>query len=155
MKIYLMRHGSSPSAHDAGVKTDFDRPLADQGREEAKKAAAYLQGKGAAPAIILASPLARAQQTAQEVGTVLNVEPKTYDPLANQVDGMTLIRKLTEDYGELAEVLLIGHQPQVGEAATYLTDGYFEVRPAGVIGLETDGRGKANVLFSANSEEYA
>jgi len=153
MKIYLMRHGTSPSAHDASVKTDFDRPLSGEGREEARAAAEYISKNGGAPNAILVSPLVRAQQTAAEVETILKTKPETYEPLSNQVDGMTLIRKVTEDHGEKAEVMLIGHQPQLGEAASYLTDSYFDLSPAGLIGLETNDRGKAAVLWTVNPDE--
>lgn len=154
MKIYLMRHGTSPSAHDAGVKTDFDRPLSEEGRRDARKAASFIVQNGGSPATVLVSPLVRAQQTADEVKTVIKAGHDTYEPLSNQVDGMTLIRKVTEDHGERPEVLLIGHQPQLGEAANYLTERYFDLKPAGVIGLETDGRGKAAVLWAANPDEF-
>lgn len=150
-----MRHGAAPSAKEAGVDKDFDRPLSDLGRKNARKAASYIAKNGGAPAKILVSPLIRAQQTAAEVATVLNGDPENFEPLANQVDGMTLIRRLTEDYSYVTEVLLIGHQPQIGEAANYLTGLYFELRPAGVIGLERDDRGKTAVLWAANPDEYA
>jgi phosphohistidine phosphatase len=154
MKLYLMRHGTSPSAHEAGVKTDFDRPLAEKGRDDSRRGAAYFEKNGAKPAMILVSPLVRAQQTAKIIGELLKLEPRTYEPLANQVDGMTLYRKVSEDHPEAGEILLIGHQPQLGETANYLTGQYFDLKPAGQIALDINGGGKAAVLWSANPDEF-
>lgn len=154
MKIYLMRHGTSPSAHEAGVKTDFDRPLAEEGRVNARRGAAFISKNGAKPELLLVSPLVRAQQTARIVAPLLKLEPRTYEPLSNQIDGMSLYRKLCEDHAEAAEILLIGHQPQLGETANYLTGRYFDLKPAGQIALETDARGKAAVLWASNPDEF-
>ena len=154
MKLYLMRHGTSPSTHEAGVKTDFDRPLAEEGRVNARRGADFLSRSGAKPSKLLASPLVRSQQTARIVAAALKLEPFTYEPLSNQIDGMSLYRKICDDFSEEPELLLVGHQPQFGETANYLTGQYFDLKPAGQIALEIDARGKGAVLWAANPGDF-
>ncbi len=153
MKLYIMRHGESPSAPNAGVKTDADRPLSERGRKEARAAAAYLAKQGAKPAALLVSPLKRAQMTAKEVSEVLKgPKPKTYPPLDNTMNGSDLFRKLMDDHGEKPEVLVIGHIPQLGETANHLTGAFFSIKPAGIVAIETNGQ-KHSLLWSANPDE--
>ncbi|OGR57411.1 MAG: phosphohistidine phosphatase SixA [Elusimicrobia bacterium GWA2_69_24] len=155
MKLYVLRHGKSPSSAEARVTSDFDRPLAAEGRDAVRKAASFLAAKGARPALILASPLVRAQQTAVEAAGRLVPKPavRTYPPLENQMSGMDLFRHLSEE--ELPpEVILVGHQPQLGDLASYLTGKYFSLKPGGLIAVQTDGKGKAELLWSANPSDY-
>src|SRR5436190_408448 len=145
MKIYLMRHGQSPSVAEAGVESDFDRPLSAEGRAEARKAAANLLAQGAKPAVILASPLLRAQQTAKEAASVLKPAPKvvTYEPLSNQIPGPEVYERLLDGSIKESELLMIGHQPQLGELAGHLLGDSFQIKTAGVIALETSGASRA------------
>lgn len=156
MKLYILRHGRALSAADAGVSTDFDRPLSPQGREDVRKAGAYLRRMEGRPSLLLASPLVRAQQTSSEVSTLLEPRPglRTYRPLENQMSGMDLFRRLVEDEIEAEEALLVGHQPQLGDLATYLTGKYLTLKPAGLIALETDDRGKGSLLWYANPSDF-
>jgi broad specificity phosphatase PhoE len=62
MKLFIVRHGQSV-ANTQDLCASPDSPLTDQGRAEAKLAAARL--KGASIDGIIASPMLRAQQTAQ------------------------------------------------------------------------------------------
>ncbi|MFH1723260.1 MAG: phosphohistidine phosphatase SixA [Elusimicrobiota bacterium] len=152
MKLFILRHGRSPSAIDAGVSRDFDRPLSKQGREDVRKTAAHLGRLSGRPTLILASPFIRAQQTAQEVREVLKPAPelRTYEPLSNKMIGMDLYRHIVEDDAGQEETLVVGHQPQLGELATYLTGAFFDLKPGGIIAVQTDDHGKARVLWSAN-----
>ena len=145
-----MRHGKSPSAGEAGVRHDAERPLSEQGKEDVRAMAKHLAAQGAAPVVIFSSPLKRACQTAAEAATVLKPAQgvRVYEPLANQLTGEMLFSHLVRD-GE-AEFLAVGHQPQVGEMVGYLTGQVIEFRPGGVAALETDGKGRATLLWSKN-----
>ena len=148
-----MRHGDAPSVSESGVAKDAERPISAAGREHARRAAAYLSKQGIVPAVVLVSPLKRAQMTSREVAAVLKCPaPKTYAPLDNSMSGTDLVRKVMDDHGEKPVVLLIGHVPQVGESATYLTGQYFSIRPAGLVAIDTAGR-KGKLLWTANPDE--
>lgn len=153
MKLYLMRHGESPSATEAGVRVDAERPLTANGRKETRAAAAYLAKQGAKPGVLLVSPLKRAQMTAKEVSEVFKrLAPKTYSPLDNTMNGSDLFRKLMDDHGDQAEILVIGHTPQLGETANHLIGAFFSIQPAGIVAVETNGQ-QHSLLWTANPDE--
>ena len=154
MKIYVLRHGHSPSAGDAGVKTDSERPLSPKGREDVRRIAEALAGRGAAPAVILTSPLLRAMQTAEEAASVLRPKlgVRAFEPLANELPGEALGEVLlTLVRGEkLAEVLAVGHQPQVGELVASLTGSLIDFRPGGLAAVEAAEGGAISLLWTAS-----
>ena len=145
-----MRHGHSPAPDEAGVGTDFERPLSENGRKQTRQAAAALQARGARPAAIFASPLVRAQQTAAEAASQWKPAPSivTYEPLSNQISGTALIRLFLREHGNIAEALLVGHQPQIGAAAEALAGGgAFPFRTASIAAFEVPARGSAALLW--------
>lgn len=137
-RLYIMRHGHSPTTSEAGVPKDALRPLSDQGRADARAMAAELLRRGAAPGLILHSPLVRAVQTAAEVASV--VKPASgsisFDPLDNSRPSDEVERELAARGASVDEVLAIGHQPQIGEIAALLADEILEFRPATIVALE-------------------
>ena len=65
MDIYLLRHGDAVDRLTGGYAHDEERPLTEQGQQEARIAAESLRGLGVTIAEIFASPLVRATQTAR------------------------------------------------------------------------------------------
>lgn len=137
-RLYIMRHGHSPTTTEAGVSKDFLRPLSDLGRADARAMTAELLRRGGAPGLILHSPLLRAVQTAAEASSVLKPAGGviSFDPLDNSRPSDEVARELAARAASVEEVLAIGHQPQIGEIATLLADEVFEFRPATIIALE-------------------
>lgn len=137
-RLYLMRHGHSPSTSEAGVAKDALRPLSDQGREDARQMALELARRGAAPSLILHSPLLRAVQTAAVMASVLKPLSGTesFAALDNTRPPEEVERALDARGEAAAEVLAVGHQPQIGEVAALLGKALFEMRPATIVALE-------------------
>lgn len=138
MKLYLLRHGHSLSVSDAKVASDFDRPLSEHGREAVRQSAQELLSKGARPALVLHSPLRRAVETAQEAAALLKPSAgvRSHPALANAIPGQELCRELEDLFSRYEEILAVGHQPQIGELAAFVSGALFELRPAGLIALE-------------------
>ncbi|MCX5793867.1 MAG: histidine phosphatase family protein [Elusimicrobia bacterium] len=155
MKLYLLRHGRSPSAAEAGVAKDFDRPLSDAGRAEVRKAALCLASRGARPSLILHSPLRRAVETAKEAATVLKPAPglEAFTPLANALSAEELAARLRQRCAGLSEVLAVGHQPQLGELVEALSKAVFSLKPAGLVALELKAEEPAAFLWACNPED--
>jgi phosphohistidine phosphatase len=139
MKLYVMRHAHAPSIADAGVRSDAERPLSDKGRADARAQAERLAASGAKPRLILHSPLRRAVETAQEAAAVLGVPAQAFIPLANEMGPQDLADRLAPALAEKDEILIVGHQPQVGELAAWLGGQLFDFKPAGVVALEVEG----------------
>lgn len=135
-RLYLMRHGHSPSTAEAKVSKDALRPLSEQGRSDARRMAAQIVKRGGKPGLILHSPLLRAVQTAGETASVLKPAGGTlaFAPLDNTRPADEVARELLERAE--GEVLAVGHQPQIGEIAMLLGKGLFEFRPATIVALE-------------------
>ena len=137
-KLYLMRHGHSPTTTEAGVSKDALRPLSGQGREDARRMAAELAKRGGAPQLILHSPLLRAAQTAAETAVILRPVSgvEVFAALDNTKPADEVERALAARAASIDEVLAVGHQPQIGEIAALIAETLFEMRPAAIVALE-------------------
>ncbi|BBP72290.1 phosphohistidine phosphatase SixA [Pseudomonas sp. Seg1] len=116
MKLWVLRHGE---AVPYGSCPDSERELTDHGRKEALNSAAHLIGQPLTA--IYASPYLRAQQTAQIVREALGFEPeiRTVDWLTPEVDP----DRVAEQLVSVSNVLLVSHNPLVGNLLSYLQHG--------------------------------
>jgi broad specificity phosphatase PhoE len=76
--VYIVRHGATKLNNQVDTSVDrirawLDVPLVEEGREEARKAAAKLRGKGIGA--IVSSDLDRARETAEIIGGILKIKP--------------------------------------------------------------------------------
>ncbi len=141
--LFLMRHGHSPSREECGARTDALRPLSERGRRDAERAAAEILRRGGRPELILHSPLLRAAQTAAAAGRTLGLTPEAFCALDNTLPPAEVLAALRERAAGVAQVLAVGHQPQVGEIAALLIGASPEFRPATVAALELSQRPRA------------
>lgn len=120
--LYLLRHGI---AEDPGARlADADRALTAEGVRKTKQAAAGMKELGIVPEKILTSPLRRARETAEIVAEVLRPDlgVDIYQPLASGADPEQVIAGLDTD-PSVANLFLVGHQPDLGMLASYLLTG--------------------------------
>ncbi|MDX6770980.1 MAG: histidine phosphatase family protein [Elusimicrobiota bacterium] len=151
-RLFLMRHGHALTPGEAGVGTDALRPLSDKGCRDVPRMAAELARREGAPALILHSPLRRAEQTAALAAAALKgAAPQVFTPLDNTLPPDQVLEHLHERAGRTESVLAIGHQPQLGELAALLGSGVLDIRPGGVVALEIGA--KPRLLWSLNPEE--
>jgi len=116
MTLWVLRHGE---AVPYGSCPDSERALTEHGRKEALSSAAQLIGQPLTA--IYASPYLRAQQTAQIVREALGFEPeiRTVDWLKPESDP----DKVTDQLVSVSNVLLVSHNPLVGNLLSYLQHG--------------------------------
>lgn len=136
MRLWLLRHGEAfPEA-----PTDAERPLTPHGRQEVLHSAVQLEGRPIAA--ILASPYLRAQQSAELVrqaigfrGAIGTVPWLTPDSDPREVIGFL-------DEREDAEILLVAHNPLLGDLGGLLIHGHRQhplpMRTASLAELEGD-----------------
>lgn len=150
MKLYIMRHGNSPPASGGGSKADAERCLSEEGRREARGSIQKLIELGGKPKIILHSPLKRAVQTAEEAAGLLHLQGYTeiFKPLSNILGPEDLYKDLTERCIGVEETLIVGHQPQLGELASWMADGVYSLPTGGIIALETRPNNPAALLWA-------
>lgn len=116
MDLILWRHAEAEDA--TGDMTDMERCLTRQGRKQAKRVAAWLLEHLPAQRRILVSPAQRTLQTAAALGTAYEIEPA----IAPGAPASAILRAAGWPKGE-GTVLVIGHQPSLGEAASLLLTG--------------------------------
>ena len=117
MKLWVLRHGEA--VPHGSRPHDSERELTDNGRKEVLKITAELMGQPLTA--IYASPYLRAQQTAQLVREALGFEPeiRTVEWLTPDTDP----DKVAEQLVSVSNVLLVSHNPLVGNLLSYLQHG--------------------------------
>lgn len=119
--LHLLRHAKS--SWDDPAATDHERPLAPRGRRAAAAIAGHLRDERIAPALVLCSSAVRTRQTLARVSAGfdpgcdvrIEIEGALYDVSAAEL--LTRIRRVADDVGS---VMLIGHEPAIGELALTL-----------------------------------
>lgn len=145
LKVYFLRHAEAENSSPTG---DFGRALTERGRGQATVAGRWAAARGLRPARLLASPLVRAQQTAELAGAVLGVPPETADWLASgRFDLRGLLENLREEFTRSTPVMLVGHEPDFSEVIGALigpegSPARVEVKKASLILVEV-GRWRA------------
>ncbi len=113
-----MRHGIALDRIGGPIKTDFERPLTDEGKAEAREVALTLKRKGTHPEVIIASPLVRAKQTAEILREVFAVKGELEITEALAPGGSASdVYKLLRKFLEFSEIFLVGHEPDMSRLA--------------------------------------
>jgi phosphohistidine phosphatase len=120
--IYLVRHAIAAPA--AAGTSDGDRALTPEGERKMRGVAAGLKRLGIAPDVVLSSPLRRAVETAAVVAQVLGLEApvEVYLPLAPGHEAIEVLKGL-RPHRAAHELMLVGHEPDMGLLASQLLTG--------------------------------
>ncbi len=107
MLLYVFRHADALSE----AANDNERPLSKKGMAQVKRVAGICAKNELLPAIVLTSPVRRAQETAE----LFSVETNVKRILAVEFlrSGMTPEQAIDglEEYQEIASVMIVGHEP--------------------------------------------
>ncbi|MEN9469467.1 MAG: hypothetical protein RL630_1200 [Verrucomicrobiota bacterium] len=115
MIIYFLRHADAEDL----AESDFDRKLTPKGHDQAARVGKFCKKNGIKPEVFLTSPLVRARQTAEIVGKKCGLTPAIADWLACGMTPATLIQNL-EPLSTKSSALLVGHEPDLSTAVSYL-----------------------------------
>ena len=110
MDLFLWRHAE---AEDAGRGGDLERALTARGRAQAERVAAWLDERLADDARILVSPAKRCQQTVAPLGR----KTTTVAAIGPNATAEALLAAAGWPNGDDDTVVIVGHQPTIGEAA--------------------------------------
>ena len=114
MELILWRHAE---AEDAGPKGDAARELTRRGQKQAQRMGEWLRPRLEGEWRVVASPAARAVQTAQALGR----EFETRSPLDTSATAEGVL--FEADWPHDERVIVVGHQPTLGEVAAFLMNG--------------------------------
>jgi phosphohistidine phosphatase len=118
-RLVLIRHAKAVDADK-----DVDRPLSPRGRRDAATLGGWLHEHGVRPTRIVLSPALRARETWEGAATALSdppgpvVDERIY---ANSRADLAEIVSTTTD--DVQTLVLVGHNPSMGELAAWLDDG--------------------------------
>jgi len=119
-RVYLVRHAIAEEVAKSG--RDDDRELTPDGRKKMARAAKGLVALGVEVDLLVSSPLVRAVQTADEIAEKLpKVRRDVWPELANGGDERALAARVEETSG--ANVMLVGHEPDLGRTLSYWLTG--------------------------------
>ncbi len=125
MEVYLLRHAI---AVDRGTPEyegrDDERPLTKEGIKKMKSAAVGMARLDLRFDCIWTSPIPRAKHTAEIVANALDAEDllEEHEELGHGFSCEALLR-LLQGASRSERILLVGHQPDLGEFASYLLTG--------------------------------
>lgn len=123
MNLYLLRHGLAVEPGTHGCKKDSDRFLTIEGRRKLADIAKAMKEMELSFDLILSSPFVRARQTAEIVADTLNCRNRLEfcDLLVPDGTPRDLVAALRRRSFE--EGLLVGHEPLLGNLASFLVSG--------------------------------
>jgi len=143
MRLYIVRHAIAAPHGTPGV-LDSDRALTQEGIRKMQQAAAGLRSLGYIPELLLTSPLIRASQTAEILLEAFGnkVELKVTSALAPSGKRQELYREIAQCAKKLNSLMLVGHQPSLGEIAGEIAWGsperYIELKKGGACAIEME-----------------
>jgi len=142
LRLYIVRHAIAVPHGTKGV-AENDRPLTPDGIQKMKKATAGMKELGIEPHTILSSPLPRAWQTAEIIaktlGSKINLkELQALSPSGKRPD----VYKAMQAFENEDELMLVGHQPSLGEIAGEIAWGsaecYVELKKGGGCAIDLE-----------------
>jgi phosphohistidine phosphatase len=152
MDCVLVRHGIAVERDEWGG-SEADRPLTERGAKRVAQMAAGLSRLDVQPTHVLSSPLIRAIETAKIVHNSLRVQAavQIVDALLPDAPPNRLL-SILHDLSPESCVICIGHEPQLGMAASVFLSGRasaaFPLKKAGacLIELSTPSKPGQGVL---------
>lgn len=121
MQLYYLRHADALDMDGETITCDEERPLSEKGHEQVKKLASSLSQRDLRFDLVMTSPLKRCRETAELLMKHLGrtaAEVNDLDLLAPGGSTKKLMKYLRTL--EIEKVLLVGHNPDMGEHIAYL-----------------------------------
>jgi phosphohistidine phosphatase len=143
MRIYIVRHAIAVPRGTPGIMDD-DRPLTEEGIKKMRRVAAGLRALGYKPGLILSSPLVRARSTAEILFEAYGrkIPMKLLSSLQPSGKRPELYRDIRQYGKDKDSLMLVGHQPSLGEIAGEIAFGspehYVELKKGGACVIELD-----------------
>ena len=144
MDLYLLRHGLAGEADRHLYPDDRLRPLTSIGEEKLRLQTSAMKRLGMSFAAILYSPLLRTRQTAEVIAREMDRTSalRSEDQLAPAGDNRVLIEIVRTELLRSQSVLLVGHEPNLGELCSMLICGRMDAairfKKGGLAHLEVD-----------------
>ncbi len=127
MILYIVRHAIAEQRDpNSSEEEDSQRPLTDTGRKKFRQIARALGDLGTQINLILTSPYLRAADTARILQKKLDLDKDSLvrvDDLSPVGDPDRLIEQISEKYGTVENIALVGHEPGLSRLISVLLSG--------------------------------
>jgi phosphohistidine phosphatase len=123
MDLFLLRHGIAAELGAPGAKTDAERPLTAEGRRKLRGVAAAMRLLKLEIDHVFSSPLVRARQTAEIIARELRTSPVELLEALQPAGTPREVLRALKPFASAGSILLVGHEPNLGELATTLLGG--------------------------------
>ncbi len=117
-KLLLVRHAKA--THESGY-ADFDRPLKQSGKEDAKMMAQIIKGQSIIPEVIITSPALRTQTTANIFAQQLELPAPGTDKRIYEASEKTWVKVVNDLPAAHDFIAIVGHNPGFSQILYYLT----------------------------------
>lgn len=134
----LLRHAKA--TQDTPELPDRDRPLQACGLKNAKKMGKYLNSKKLKIDLILSSPAVRALETAKVIQKILGLKERNLriNEGLYLSDCLTLIKAAQQTDNDIRALMLVGHNPELDEVASFFLQKYHHFRTCSLVILKFD-----------------
>lgn len=121
-QLIIMRHAKS--AWDTDAASDFERPLAKRGLNDAPRMGQWLLDNQLIPDFIVSSPAQRAKETVLAVCKTMNIKKKIvhWDARIYGAGTEELLEVLSEVPKQTDLVMIVGHNPGLEMLYSYLVE---------------------------------
>ncbi|MBI1215882.1 MAG: hypothetical protein GC185_08700 [Alphaproteobacteria bacterium] len=119
--VYLFRHAHAE--HPGPAMDDHDRPLSARGEAEAENAGAFFKEQGIAPDLVLCSSSLRTVQTLKLALAALDAQSEVQSRFERKfylAARETLLDEIQEADDAFSRLMIVGHNPGMGELAEKL-----------------------------------
>ncbi len=125
MEIYLLRHGLAVERGTPGFENDARRPLTAKGKKQLQRVGRAMVTLKLDFDVLLTSPFVRARETAKIVAQALKARKRLQlcESLAADRKPAGLIRSLQGMKPLPERILLVGHEPLLGEFISLMVTG--------------------------------
>lgn len=126
MNLYIVRHAIAEQRDSSSEEEDSQRPLTDAGRKKFRQVVRGLSQLGTQIDLILTSPYLRAADTARILQKKLDLEKDKLvimENLSPVGDPDRLMKEISEQYGAVNNIALVGHEPALSRLISVLLSG--------------------------------
>jgi phosphohistidine phosphatase len=151
-QLWLLRHAD---AEPHGTRSDAERQLTERGKRQAHVAGLALARIGVAFGAILASPKARARETAELALAQMSDSQRELLELNALLAGGVQAREaleLLDGMGYPGPLLLVGHEPDLSGMVGELTGGRVDLKKGGLAVVRLGAGGAELVLLLRPAE---
>lgn len=136
-KLYIVRHAQK--AEEKEGQDDYDRPLSNQGIQDAKNMAEKLATKINSADLIVSSPASRTKVTAEIFADALKYKKSImYNEVLYMAFVNELIETITYTFDTVDKMVLIAHNPSLTALAITLVGFKEKFQSGGVMEVEFD-----------------